>query len=148
LGGAVAVAIGVAAAGVEVEGQARIVAVMVATAAAAAALLMVMTAVRQWRFAPRRRLSELGVLLGSTTSITVAYPRVALEPGGVGLLVLTVSLVTALAVVWSIERSVARSTRRALGRPGHAEPAAATRSGAPNARSRRQYHQGGEPTRR
>jgi hypothetical protein len=91
-------------------GRATWVAVAAGTAASVTALVVV--GVRQWRFAPRRRLVDVMVLVTAGLVAVLAYPVPALEGKVWSLVLLTATLAAALLIGWPVARVADRASAR------------------------------------
>jgi hypothetical protein len=82
-----------------------------AAATAAAVAAMVMTAVRQWRFAPRRRIWDASIVMAAVLVVVVVYPRAAHDDGAWAFAILGAALGACLVVGWPVVKLTAESRR-------------------------------------
>ena len=94
------------------RGSDRLALVMVALAGAEADVAMAAAAVRQWRFAPRRRLRDAVVLVVAGGGLLAAYPALGLDGLAWSVVVLVVLLAPVIAVAWPLGRIADRAARR------------------------------------
>jgi len=74
--------------------------VFAASAVACAVATMAMVGVRQWRFAPRRRVRDSAFVCTATVAVVLAYPALALEGRGWGLALLVGALGACSGLAW------------------------------------------------
>jgi hypothetical protein len=96
------------------QGSGRTALVMVTLAGAQVDVAMAAVAVRQWRFAPRRRTFDASVLTLAGCGLLVGYPVLGLDGRISSVVLLVVLLVPVLVVAWPLG---ALADRAALRRP-------------------------------
>ena len=96
----------------------RAVWVALAAGAAATTAAVVAVGVRQWRFVPRRRRTDVAMLVAVGLMLVLAYPPLALAREVWSLGILAASIGTAVTIGWPIARVAdAADTRRGVGVP-------------------------------
>jgi hypothetical protein len=110
--GAAAAALGCAVAGV-VAGTPNHVFVPLAATGAGAVAAIAMNAVRQWRFAPARRVAEAAAVLVAAVAVAVLYPLGGLERRGWSVVLLATAVSACTVIAWPLVRRAAQSTARA-----------------------------------
>jgi hypothetical protein len=109
---AAAAALGCAVVGV-VTGTPNDVLVALAATSAGAVAAIAMNAVRQWRFAPTRRVAEAAAVLVAAVAVAVWYPLGGLERRGWSVALLAAALAVCTVVAWPLTRRAAELTARA-----------------------------------
>src|SRR5262249_3144567 len=90
--------------------------VPIAATCAGGVAAIAMNAVRQWRFAPTRRVAEGGGVLVSAVVVAAWYPVEALEGRGWSLALLAAALAVCAGVAWPLVGRASEATAR----PSHA----------------------------
>jgi len=93
-------------------GATRTVVVMLVLAGAEAVVAMAAVAVRQWRFAPRRRALDVTVLSVAGCGLLVGYPMLALDASAWSVVMLAALLAPTLIVAWPLGGLAARRAPR------------------------------------
>jgi hypothetical protein len=105
------VSLGAAVGALTAEGRARNVLVALALAGAQSDVAMAAVAVRQWRFAPRRRAFAVVTLALATLVLTVAYTRLGFHGGGWSVVLLACVLAAVAGTAWPVGRLADRAAR-------------------------------------
>jgi hypothetical protein len=87
-----------------------------------AVVVMALAGVRQWRFAPRRRLRELLLLVAAGLVLAVAYPGSATSGNGWAVVMVAVPMITALACALPLARYASGGGPAAAGRLARTGP--------------------------